>query len=827
MARLSQRTADPDAYARRFGLAKVSRMIIALTWNWLRKNAGLTLLLMATTCLAVALGEIARGATWSLFIPVTLAATLYSWWIGKSHLNGKQVFGSLIGLGIPGTFMYVAGLLVPFGNLILAAASCLPFMLLWLHDRSEKVDFTSLIITWIDLINRATAALARTWEWSIALATGKTVIDPLASGVAWSVLLWLVSVWAGWRLRQNHRALPALAPGGILLALVLDYTQKRLDLVVLYLAFALALIGLERYEEMNQQWARRHIDYSESITFDTFAAIAMVTVFLVLAAAGTPSLSWQDLVDKLRQARHSNDRVAESLGLPAPPPVSDTYKPHSTGGLPRSHLLGMPPKELESLVMTVRTGEISPIPDTSLQLNAPHYYWRMETYDVYTGSGWLSSASQNIPFTAGASLMKAPIGYHVLHQQIDLAPDQVGQLYWSGILASANVNLEVAWRIPPPPNPNPALNGDMLGAVTNSPTYTVTSYVPQVTVDQLRAAGNAYPAVILNHYLKLPDSVPDRVLALARKITESAATPYDSAKAIETYLRQFPYTLDVPQPPLGRDVVDYFLFDLQKGYCDYYASSMVVLARAAGLPARLVIGYASGEYDNATAQYIVRQKNAHSWVEIYFPNIGWIEFEPTTGLPPITRPGSKTESAPVLTPPPADTNSARVWLEWRAWISTIGGKVLLTLASFVILIIFWQIAEIWILRSREPTVAINQIYTRLQRASTRLLPDLPDGHTPLELQHALSDRLDQAKSGLMKTLLKPSFEEIEQLIVLYTTQTFSQLIPRQAQIHAGINAWIWLRWRLWIAGRTITNNPINKWFHHFAIKSTNPLRPNS
>ena len=76
-------------------------------------------------------------------------------------------------------------------------------------------------------------------------------------------------------------------------------------------------------------------------------------------------------------------------------------------------------------------------------------------------------------------------------------------------------------------------------------------------------------------------------------------------------------------------MADYFLFDLKTGYCDYYATSMIVMARAVGLPARLVIGYANGDYDPVKAEYVIREADAHSWVEVYFAGAGWVEFEPT------------------------------------------------------------------------------------------------------------------------------------------------------------------------------------------------------
>ena len=147
------------------------------------------------------------------------------------------------------------------------------------------------------------------------------------------------------------------------------------------------------------------------------------------------------------------------------------------------------------------------------------------------------------------------------------------------------------------------------------------------------------PDWVANRYLTLPDELPYRVRQLALDLTAVQPNPYDRALAIEGYLREFPYTLNLPAPPANRDVVDYFLFDLKKGYCDYYASAMVVLARAAGLPARLVVGYNSGLYDPQQANYKVTEADAHAWAEVYFPGYGWVEFEPTGGRPPIERPG--------------------------------------------------------------------------------------------------------------------------------------------------------------------------------------------
>ncbi len=103
-----------------------------------------------------------------------------------------------------------------------------------------------------------------------------------------------------------------------------------------------------------------------------------------------------------------------------------------------------------------------------------------------------------------------------------------------------------------------------------------------------------------NNYLSLPDELPQRVIDLAHSLTAGQPTVYDQALALQTYLRTIPYTLGLPAPSTDADVVDSFLFDLKRGYCDYYASAMVVMARSVDIPARLAVGYAAGSYDART-----------------------------------------------------------------------------------------------------------------------------------------------------------------------------------------------------------------------------------
>lgn len=142
------------------------------------------------------------------------------------------------------------------------------------------------------------------------------------------------------------------------------------------------------------------------------------------------------------------------------------------------------------------------------------------------------------------------------------------------------------------------------------------------------SAATNYPPRVAFLYLQLPRLDP-RIPALARQITEHDGSNYEKARAIQDYLKtNFSYTLQLPGGR-QRDPLAYFLFQRKKGHCEYFASSMTVMLRTLGIPARVVNGFRGGEYNDLTGNYIIRQKDAHSWVEVYFPEFGWVTFDPT------------------------------------------------------------------------------------------------------------------------------------------------------------------------------------------------------
>lgn len=131
-------------------------------------------------------------------------------------------------------------------------------------------------------------------------------------------------------------------------------------------------------------------------------------------------------------------------------------------------------------------------------------------------------------------------------------------------------------------------------------------------------------------YLQLPE-LDSRIATLTDKIVVNAKTPYDRASAIETYLRtHYGYTLQLANTK-STDPISDFLFVRRRGHCEYFASAMAIMLRTIGIPSRVVNGFAGGEFNDITSQYVIRASDAHSWVEAYIPGEGWLAFDPTPG----------------------------------------------------------------------------------------------------------------------------------------------------------------------------------------------------
>lgn len=257
-------------------------------------------------------------------------------------------------------------------------------------------------------------------------------------------------------------------------------------------------------------------------------------------------------------------------------------------------------------------------------------FWRGETFDVWDGRSWTRSADARMPVfgeVVPAADDPGAAGPVVNEQRIE-----VEATYADIVFAAASaVEVDAGPRqLAQRPDGTLLTSGAAMG---RGAAYTVTSRRAVVDEARLRAAEGEIPADVLGRYAEAPTTT-DRVREAATRVTAGADTTYDKIRALERWMgRRVEYSLDAPLPPTDVDVVDHFLFEAEQGWCQQVASSLVVMARANGIPARLVTGFVPGTRDRVTGAYQVRAVDYHAWAEVWFPEVGWVAFDPTADVP--------------------------------------------------------------------------------------------------------------------------------------------------------------------------------------------------
>ncbi|MBP8251048.1 MAG: DUF4129 domain-containing protein [Herpetosiphon sp.] len=289
-----------------------------------------------------------------------------------------------------------------------------------------------------------------------------------------------------------------------------------------------------------------------------------------------------------------------------------------------------------------------------LEVRSPRpEYWRSNAWDFYNGTGWENTTGEIARNTRRLATRRealVPIEADNPMTQLDIALREPLTQTFKLIQPREDLQMPAAttpysWSIPILVqstfivSPGEALLPNFTdsaiyfnqGATPKDMEYTVVSLVSKADRQSLRNSSTDYPEWT-RRYTQLPDSQAMRNIAgLARQLiaAEDADNPFDKASAIERYLRSLPYDDQIPAPPPGADPIENFLFNLKRGYCDYFAGSMVLMLRTQGIPARWVQGYATGDLVPERGVYVVRDTIAHSWPEVYFVGYGWLRFEPT------------------------------------------------------------------------------------------------------------------------------------------------------------------------------------------------------
>jgi transglutaminase-like putative cysteine protease len=652
---------------------------------------------------------------------------------------------------------------------------------LWNFPRGATLDFSPTVNALSEIWNVVAVLFLRLTDWLNSVVRGIPAYDPVAVTLAWSIIVWTTAFWASWHAFRRMRAINALVPCVALLAVVLATTRMEPGFLILLLAATLLLCVVVSHGERERFWRLNHIDAAESLSFDLIVTAIPVTLAIVLVAAFAPSISLEDIVRFSRDVvpqRSQVNRLPESLGLEIRPPTRQPsiFDSLRAPGLPREHLVGSGAELSRKVAMTVRTDDT--FVESSENFVAPIHYWRGSTYDRYTGRGWITSDTNLVDYPADTWLdVDVSLSGKTVTQDVQIARDAGGLLFATDTLVTVDHDFRVAWRA----------DGDVFSAEIRANSYRVQSRVSSFDETQLRAAGTAYPDWVRAHYLELPNDLPPRVQSLVLDLTAAQRAPYDRIRAIENYLRAFPYTLDLPAPPPNRDIVDYFIFDLQKGYCDYFASAMVVLARAAGVPARLVVGYAPGAFDAVNGRYIVTEADAHAWVEVYFPGAGWVEFEPTSNHPALQYSSQESTKPPQL--PKANeflvNTRLNVGLDWQ----TLVGFVAVMVAIGGVALVLWNTIR-W--RRLASSAVIAEIYARLVWYAARLGVRVRASDTPNEFAEKFAARLANAEKNARG------------LVELYVQSRYGRQVIDLATRKRAMQMWRRLRgvlWKLWAKKR--------------------------
>ena len=474
-----------------------------------------------------------------------------------------------------------------------------------------------------------------------------------------ATLFWGLAAYSGYSLTRHGNPWRAIIPTGLALVIIQAYDSffpLRAWLLAGYIFLALLLVARMNYLALQKRWKENGTYLPPFASLDSIRLALLTTAILVLFAWTIPALAstfapaesvwqrasqpWVAVRERLGNAFSS---LQASVGV-----VTDFYG--DTLSLGRGNPLS------DTVIMTVLA---PPRAEAGVR-----YYWRSRVYDYYDGD-WSSTLPSVQSFQPDEPNLifpeytgRSPAEFTIQTQYPIQNLHTPSQPVW--VSRPAQVSLAL----------NPDATIDLAVFKANPPLqagdiYQVQSSLTAASIEELRQAGEEYPLWILDRYLQVPDTITPRTRQLAQLIAAGNDNPYDIAQAVTDYLRNnIAYNETVPLVPGGQEPVDWILFDHQQAFCNYYATSEVVLLRSLGIPARMAVGYAQGERtaleeigvvptpgqgdnlpDDRDLQgdlYTVRHRDAHAWPEVYFPEIGWVEFEPTVSQLPILRPESDT-----------------------------------------------------------------------------------------------------------------------------------------------------------------------------------------
>lgn len=494
------------------------------------------------------------------------------------------------------------------------------------------------------LSSRLASVGGRLYFSTVQFFRREPVLDNLLFVAFISIVIWIIALITGYWWARHENYLAAVLPGGIFILVIHLYDQffgTRIWILAIYLFLAMLLLGQLYFLKNRESWRERRVFQMQESTFDFTRGMVISATLFVIVAWTVPAThsgfeaaiqQWNRITEPWDDVQEWFSNAVESLETPVV---------RRSGELFNNRLgLGLGTPLTETVVFTVEAPELEEKP--------PRYYWRGYVYDLFQNNTWYATDEIVSEFTPSNTELILPetgeqfAASFTFRTQISQSLLYLAtQPLWvsrSGLIEYAETDAGeqdvLAWRAEPR-----LLPGEQ---------FQVTAILTNPSRQQLQIAGTEYPEWVIDRYLQLPEDFSPRITELANQITEELETPYDKVSAITAYLRrEITYTNPLPEsPPEGEDPLEWILFDSKEGFCNYYASLEVLMLRSVGVPARLAGGFAEGAFDSEANVYIVRSLDAHAWPEVFFPDYGWVEFEPTGNQDPLLRPNRPEDIEP-------------------------------------------------------------------------------------------------------------------------------------------------------------------------------------
>ncbi len=476
------------------------------------------------------------------------------------------------------------------------------------------------------------------------LVANKPVDDAILILGFLCLLFWLAALIAGYQLTRHARPWFGILVAGVIV-LIVDYSFEMFAAVdtgtalsLVFFLFSVILVARVYYLRSQSDWNERGQMVENEVGFDISRGAAIAALGLVLVSWLSPrviksftpgTLESRRLSEQFQAFRDRISNAVSSLNSQAPLFVET---------LGSSLALGSSTNLSQETVFSVKPEEG--------RLTGGRYYWTGRVYDAYVNGQWVSTETQPAPFGLGlAPTTYTYIGRREVSVTVTSHISLLRTLYFPS--PPISITREVEAEIFPKDGDNP----EITALISQPPlrageSYQVRAAISAPTVAQMLASTNLeYPDWVTERYLQLPPGILSRISDLAKKITAGETTPYGKATAVTSWLRSnIEYQTVLPEIPSGVDPIVWFLYNSKVGFCNYYASAEVLLLRSLGIPARMVVGYAEGTWNPEVSEFEVAGKDYHAWPEVFFPDVGWVPFEPTSSQPVLTYPSDNNQA---------------------------------------------------------------------------------------------------------------------------------------------------------------------------------------